>query len=47
MAKRKVESQSANLIFDQEKLRMALNYMRACGMPHIVGKLPTKATTLL
>jgi hypothetical protein len=43
MAKRKVESQTNNLILDHYKLGIALIYLRASGVPHIVGMLLTRA----
>jgi len=42
MAKRKVGSQNVNLIFDHEKSKIALIYLRAGGMSHINGKLLTR-----
>jgi hypothetical protein len=47
MAKRKARSQSANLIFDQQKLGIALIYLCAWGVTHIIGKLSMKLATLL
>jgi hypothetical protein len=47
MAKRKAGSQIANLTPDHKKSGIDLIYLAAGGMPHIVGKLLTKATTLL
>jgi hypothetical protein len=49
MAKRKVESQIANLIhltFDHWKSRIDPSSLHAGSMQHIVGKILTKATTL-
>jgi hypothetical protein len=47
MAKRRAESQTANLISDQKKSGIDLIYLSANGVQHIVGKLSTRATTLL
>jgi len=47
MAKRRDESQIANLIPDQKKSRIDLIYLDAGGMWHTVGKLSTRVTTLL
>jgi hypothetical protein len=47
MAERKVGSQNVNLTPDHSKLRIAPNYVREGGMPHVVGKILIKATTLL
>jgi hypothetical protein len=47
MAKRKAGSQIANLTPDHKKSGIDLIYLAAGGMPHIVGKHLTKATTLL
>jgi hypothetical protein len=47
MAKRRVRNQSANLIPEHQKSIIALIYLRASGVPHIVGKLSTRDTTLL
>jgi len=46
MAERRAESQIANLIFDHKKLGIALIYLREGGVPHIVGKLSMRVTTL-
>jgi hypothetical protein len=47
MAERKVKNQSVNLILDHYKSGITLNYMLVGGMPHIIGKLLKRATTLL
>jgi hypothetical protein len=47
MAKRKVESQIVNLTPDQKKLRIDPIYLAVDNMRHTVGKLSTRATTLL
>jgi hypothetical protein len=51
MAKRRVGSQTTNLtgnlILDQKKLGIDPIYLAARGVPHIVGKLLMRATTLL
>ncbi len=47
MAKRKAKSQSVNLIHDHQKSIITLIYLGASGVPHIVGKLSTRDTTLL
>jgi hypothetical protein len=39
MAKRRARSQSINLISNHSKSGIALNYMCASGMPHIVGNI--------
>jgi hypothetical protein len=44
MAKRKAEHQSANLIFDHQKLGIVLIYLRSGGVPHIVRELSMRAT---
>jgi hypothetical protein len=46
MAERRAECQIANLIFDHKKSEIALVYLRESGVPHIVGKLSTRVTTL-
>jgi hypothetical protein len=46
MTKRRVENQIANLILDHKKSRIPLIYLREGGIPHMVGKLLTKVTTL-
>jgi len=47
MAKRRAGSQTASLTPDQEKSRIDLIYLAAEGVRHTVGKLLTRATTLL
>jgi hypothetical protein len=47
MAKRKARSQIANLTPDHKKLGIDLIYLFAEGMQQTVGKLSTRATTLL
>jgi len=47
MAKRKVGNQIASLTLDDKKSRIDPIYLAAGGVPHTVGKLSTKATTLL
>jgi len=47
MAKRRAGSQTANLTPDQKKSGFDPKYLAADYVPHIVGKLSTKATTLL
>jgi hypothetical protein len=51
MAKRRAGSQTTNLtgnlILDQKKLGIDPIYLAARGVPHIVGKLLMRATTLL
>jgi len=47
MAKRKVESQIASLTPDHKKSRIDPIYLASGGVPHTVGKLSTRATTLL
>jgi hypothetical protein len=44
-AKIKVRSWSDNLIPDHKKLRTILKYVHISGVPHIVEKFSTKATT--
>jgi hypothetical protein len=46
MAKKMVGNQIANLTPDHSKLGIALSYLRAGGMPHIIGKLSTSSITL-
>jgi hypothetical protein len=46
MAKRKARSQSANLILNHQKLGIALIYLCAWGVTHIVGKFSMKAEVL-
>ncbi len=47
MAKRRVGSQTASLTPDQKKSRIDPIYLAADDVPHTVGKLSTRATTLL
>jgi len=47
MAKRRAGSQTASLTPDQKKLRIDLIYLAEDDVPHTVGKLSTRATTLL
>jgi hypothetical protein len=47
MAKRRAESQIGNLIHDQKKSGIDLIYLAADKVPHTVGKLLTRAITLL
>jgi hypothetical protein len=47
MAKRKVGNQTANLTPNHYKSRITLIYLRAGGVPHIVGKLWTRTITFL
>jgi hypothetical protein len=47
MAKRRVGSRIASLTPDHKKLGIDPIYLVAGGVPHIVGKLSTKTTTLL
>jgi hypothetical protein len=47
MAKRRVGSQIANLTPDQKKLGIDPIYLAADDVPHIVGNLSMRATTLL
>jgi hypothetical protein len=47
MAQRRAKSQSANLIPNHQKSGIALIYLHASGVPHIVGKFSTRDTTLL
>ncbi len=46
MAQRRAKNQNVNLIPNHQKLGIALIYLRASGVPHIVGKLSTKDKTL-
>jgi len=46
-AKRKARSQTVYLTPDQKKSKIDLIYSAAEGMRHTVGKLLTRATTLL
>jgi hypothetical protein len=47
MAKGKVGSQIGNLTPDHKKLGIDPTRMRAGGVPHTIGKISTKVTTLL
>ncbi len=47
MAKRRAKSQTASLTPDHKKLGIDLIYLAAGGVRHTIGKLLTKATTLL
>jgi hypothetical protein len=47
MAKRRANSQIASLTPDHKKSGIDLIYLATGGVPHIVGKLSMKATTLL
>ncbi len=47
MAKRRAESQIANLTPDQKKSGIDPIYLAEDNVPHAVGKLSTRATTLL
>jgi len=47
MAKRRAESQTTNLTPDQKKSGIDLIYLVIEGVRHTIGKLLTKATTLL
>jgi hypothetical protein len=47
MAKRKAESQIASLTPDQKKSGIDSKYLATDDVPHTVGKLSTRATTLL
>jgi len=47
MAKRRAGSRIANLTPDHKKSGIDPIYLAAGGVPHIVGKLSTRATTLL
>jgi len=47
MAKRKAGSQIASLTPDHKKSGIDPIYLATGGVPHIVGKLATRATTLL
>jgi hypothetical protein len=47
MAKRKAKSQIGNLTPDHQKSKIVLIFLRASGMPHIIEKVLTRATTLL
>ncbi len=47
MAKRRARSPTANLIIDQKKSRIDPIYLAVDNVRHTVGKLLTRATTLL
>jgi len=47
MAKEKVENQTTNLTLDQKKLGIDPIYLVVDDVRHTVGKLSTRATTLL
>ncbi len=47
MAKRRADSQIDNLISDHSKLGIAPISLRAGGIRHTIGKIPTRATMLL
>jgi len=47
MAKRRAGSQIGNLTLDQKKSRIDLIYLFSNGVRHTVGKLSTRAKTLL
>jgi len=47
MAKRRAGSQTANLTPDHKKSGIDPIYLAAGGVPHIVGKVSTRTTTLL
>jgi hypothetical protein len=47
MAKRRAGSQIVNLTPDHKKSRIDPIYLATGGVPHIVGKLSTRATTFL
>jgi hypothetical protein len=47
MVKRRAGSQTASLTLDQKKSRIDPIYLAADDVPHTVGKLLTRATTLL
>ncbi len=47
MAKRKARSQTSSLTFDHGKSRIDLIPLHAGGVQHVVGKLSTRATTLV
>jgi len=47
MAKRKAWSQIASLTPDQKKLGINSTYLRVDNMQHTIGKLLTRATTLI
>jgi len=47
MAKRRARNQIGNLTPDHKKSGIDPIYLAAGGVPHTVGKLSTRATTLL
>jgi len=47
MAKRRADNQTANLTPDQKKSGIDPIYLAAEGVRHTIGKLSTRATTLL
>jgi len=47
MAKSRARNQIANLTLDHKKSRIALIYLHEGNLPHTVGKLLTRTTTLL
>jgi len=47
MAKRRAGSRTASLTPDHKKSRIDRIYLVAGGVPHIIGKLSTRTTTLL
>jgi len=47
MAKRGAGNQTGNLTFDQKKLRIYPIYLSTNNVRHTIGKLSTRATTLL
>jgi hypothetical protein len=47
MAKRRARSQTTNMTPDLKKSGIDPIYLAAGGVPHIVGKLLTRAKTLL
>ncbi len=47
MAKRRAGNQTASLTFDHKKLGIDPIYLATDNMPHIVGNLLMRATTLL
>ncbi len=47
MAKRRAENQIVSLTPDQKKLGINPIYLASKGVPHTLGKLLTRATTLL
>jgi hypothetical protein len=47
MAKRRAKSLTTNLTFHQQKSGIALIFLHVSGVPHNVGKLSMRDTTLL